>query len=174
MNHIFFPACSELDRVSPEEWRPEQQPLLAHHWWNQAGAPTACQGTLLPLCRTFLRDRLREHRCGGTGWLQCSPQWACFQIEHWSGRDLEYRSCDITIFFWNFPTLFFIFRKSIKNNVQMSKNQLNMLSIGWDTTIWINRFPTGTHCYIALDRNVMNQSNVTLSSNRKSIYLLIW
>ena len=37
-------------------------------------------------------------------------------------------------------------------------------------TIWINRFPIGTQCYIALVRNITNQSNITLNSYRKSIY----
>ena len=82
---------------------------------------------------------------------------------------IEYRSCDvIKKLFLEFLNFFFIFRKNIKNNVQMSKNQLNMLSIGWDMTIWINILPIGTQCYMLW---LLMPEHITLSSHTCRTYI---
>ena len=62
-----------------------------------------------------------------------------------------------------FLNMNFILRKSFKNNVQMLKPiDYGMLSIGWDMTIWINRFPIGTHIILLWFVMLWTRPNITI------------
>ena len=73
--------------------------------------------------------------------------------------------------FLEFLNILSSFSERASKIMSKRRNQLNMLNVGWDMTIWIKRFPIGTQCYFDL---VHNTASVLNSFSTKNIINFVW